>query len=345
MEMTFRVSVIVAIGIAIGAWGVTPAKAQNAAEFYKGKQIRMIIGNPPGGDYDLGGRTLARYLPKYLPGNPTIVVQNMPGASTIVAANYLYNVAPKDGTTFGSFSRNLAAQAVLGNDNVKADPRKYGWIGGSSLPSRVCVVNASAPVKTFADVFKHELIVGGSGAGSSLSIVPGVLNSVLGTKFKVVEGYKGSNDAVIAMERGETQGVCHTFSSFRNAHAELLRDGKVRILLHAEETAFPYAENVPSVYDYAKTEEQKQIMRFAFSSVEFGRPYVVPPGVPADRLAVLRKAFKDALDDPQLKAESEKQVLDMTYRPPEELEKLVAQLYAMPKDLIAQAQKLMPSVD
>jgi tripartite-type tricarboxylate transporter receptor subunit TctC len=305
----------------------------------------MIIGNPPGGDYDLGGRTLARYLPKYLPGNPTIVVQNMPGASTIVAANYLYNVAPKDGTTFGSFSRNLAAQAVLGNDNVKADPRKYGWIGGSSLPSRVCVVNASAPVKTFADVFKHELIVGGSGAGSSLSIVPGVLNSVLGTKFKVVEGYKGSNDAVIAMERGETQGVCHTFSSFRNAHAELLRDGKVRILLHAEETAFPYAENVPSVYDYAKTEEQKQIMRFAFSSVEFGRPYVVPPGVPADRLAVLRKAFKDALNDPQLKAESEKQVLDMTYRPPEELEKLVAQLYAMPKDLIAQAQKLMPSVD
>jgi tripartite-type tricarboxylate transporter receptor subunit TctC len=194
-------------------------------------------------------------------------------------------------------------------------------------------------------VFKHELIVGGSGAGSSLSIVPGVLNSVLGTKFKVVEGYKGSNDAVIAMERGETQGVCHTFSSFRNAHAELLRDGKVRILLHAEETAFPYAENVPSVYDYAKTEEQKQIMRFAFSSVEFGRPYVVPPGVPADRLAVLRKAFKDALNDPQLKAESEKQVLDMTYRPPEELEKLVAQLYAMPKDLIAQAQKLMPSVD
>jgi tripartite-type tricarboxylate transporter receptor subunit TctC len=345
MEMKFRVSVIIAAGMAVGAWGVTPATAQTAAEFYKGKQIRMIIGNPPGGDYDLGGRTLARYLPKYLPGHPTIVVQNMPGASTIVAANYLYNVAPKDGTTFGSFSRNLAAQAVLGNDNVKADPRKYGWIGGSSLPSRVCVVNASAPVKTFADVFKHELIVGGSGAGSSLSIVPGVLNSVLGTKFKVVEGYKGSNDAVIAMERGETQGVCHTFSSFRNAHAELLRDGKVRILLHAEETAFPYAENVPSVYDYAKTEEQKQIMRFAFSSVEFGRPYVVPPGVPADRLAVLRKAFKDALNDPQLKAESEKQVLDMTYRPPEELEKLVAQLYAMPKDLIAQAQKLMPSVD
>jgi tripartite-type tricarboxylate transporter receptor subunit TctC len=145
------------------------------------------------------------------------------------------------------------------------------------------------------------------------------------------------------MERGETQGICHTFSSFRNAHADLLRDGKVRIILHAEEAAFPYVKNVPSVYDYAKTEEQKQMMRFAFSSVEFGRPYVVPPGVPADRLALLRKAFKETLDDPELKAESEKQKLDMTYRPPEELEALVTQLYAMPKPLIKKAQELMPS--
>ena len=341
--MTLRVAAIVAGSVALGVLAASPAWSQSAEEFYKGKQLRLIVSNPAGGDYDLGGRTLARFMVKHLPGNPTIVVQNMPGASTIVGANHLYNVAPKDGTVFGSFSRNLAAQAVLGNENVKADPRKYGWIGGSSLPSRVCVANASAPVKTFADVFEKELIVGGSGAGSSLSIVPAVLNRVLGTKFKVVEGYKGSTDAVIAMERGETQGICHTFSSFRNAHADMLRDGRVKILLHAEEAAFPYADNIPSVYDFAKTEEQKQLMRFAFSSVEFGRPYVTPPGVPADRLAFLRKAFKDTLNDPELKAEADKLVLDMTYRPPEDLEKLVAQLYATPKDLLKQAQDLMPA--
>jgi tripartite-type tricarboxylate transporter receptor subunit TctC len=341
--MRWRVAVVVAGGLAFGSVAASPAWSQNAEAFFKGKQMRLIIGNSAGGDYDLGGRTLARFLPKYIPGNPAIVVQNMPGASTIVAANYLYNVAPKDGTVFGSFSRNLPSQAVLGNENVKADPRRYGWIGGSSLPSRVCVVNASVPAKRFEDLFQKEVIVGGSGAGSSLSIVPTVLNSVLGTRFRVVEGYKGSTDAVIAMERGETQGICHTFSSFRNAHADLLRDGKVRIILHAEEAAFPYAENVPSVYDFAKTEEQKQLMRFAFSSVEFGRPYVVPPGIPADRLSLLRKAFKAALDDPGLKAEADRQALDMTYRPPQELEALVSQLYAMPKDLIKKAQELMPS--
>ena len=322
-----------------------PAWSQSAGEFYKGKQLRLIIGNPAGGDYDLGGRTLARFLPAHLPGNPAIVVQNMPGASTIVAANHLYNVAAKDGTVFGSFSRNLASQAVLGRDTIKADPRQFGWIGGSSLPSRVCVVNASTPVKTFADVFTHEVIVGGSGAGSSLSIVPAVLNRVLGTKFRVVEGYKGSNDAVIAMERNETQGICHTFGSFQNAHAELIRDGKVRVILHAEEAAFTALPNIPSVYDFAKTEEQKQLMRFAFSSVEFGRPYVVPPGVPADRLMVLRQAFKDTLNDPALKAEAAKLSLDMTYRPPEDLVKLVSQLYDTPKDLLKQAQELMPTAD
>lgn len=323
--------------------GATTAVGQGAADFYKGKQLRLIIGNPAGGDYDLGGRTLARFMSAHIPGNPSIVVQNMPGASTIVAANHLYNVAPKDGTVFGSFSRNLASQAVLGRDTIKADPRQFNFIGGSSLPSRVCVVNASAPVKSFDDMFKTEAIVGGSGAGSSLSIVPTVLNKVLGTKFRVVEGYKGSNDAVIAMERGETHGICHTFGSFKNAHAELIRDGKVRVLLHAEEAAFTEVPNVPSVYDYAKTEAQKQLMRFAFSSVEFGRPYVAPPGVPSDRIAALRQAFKVTLDDAELKAESAKLSLDMTYRPPEDLERLVAQLYGTPRELIAQARDLMPA--
>jgi tripartite-type tricarboxylate transporter receptor subunit TctC len=333
--------VVAAITLCTLSAGV--ARSDAVSDFYQGKQVRLIIGNPPGGDYDLGGRLLARYMGRYIPGTPTIVVQNMPGASTIVAANYLYNVAPKDGMVFGSFSRNLASQGALGRETLKADPRKYGWIGASSLPARICAARASSPVKSISDLFTQELIVAGSGAGSSLSIVPTTLNRVLGTKFRVVEGYKGAADAIIALERGEVQGICHTFSLFRNTHAELIRDGKIRVLLHAEEATFPDMPEVPSVYAFAKTEEQKQMMRFIFSSVEFGRPYVAPPGVPADRLAALRSAFASAFKDRELLAEATKLKLDVTYRSPDELIGLVEKLYATPSGIIAQAQELMPT--
>jgi tripartite-type tricarboxylate transporter receptor subunit TctC len=319
------------------------AFAQNVDDFYKGKQIRLIIGNAPGGDYDLGGRVVAKYMPRYIPGTPTIVVQNMPGAASIVAANHLFNVAPKDGTVFGSFSRNVPGQAVIGNENLKADPRKYRWIGGSSLPSRVCVAGANSPVKNMKDMSEHELIVAGSGAGSSLSILPTVMNHFLNTKFKIVEGYKGAADAIIALERGEVQGLCHTYSLFSNAHAEMVTQGRARILLHAEEAAFPDDPSVPSVYALTDDEAKKQMMRFIFSSVEFGRPYVAPPGTPDARVAALRTAFAAALKDTELRTEADKLRLDMTYRPPADLEGLVAKLYATPKAQLAEAEKLMPA--
>jgi tripartite-type tricarboxylate transporter receptor subunit TctC len=319
-----------------------PAHAQSPEEFYRGKQIRLIVGNSAGGDYDLAGRLLAKYLGAHIPGNPAVVVQNMPGASTIAATNYLYNKAPRDGTVFGSFSRNIPTQAVLGQKNLEADPRRFTWLGGSSLPSRVCVVTASSPVKTVADLFDRELIVGGSGAGSSLSIVPTTLNKVLGTKFKVVEGYAGANAAILALERGEVDGMCHTYSLFRSSHASLIKEGKVRVLFHAEEAPFPDDPSVLSIFAYAKTDRQKQLLRFIFSSVEFGRPYVAPPGIPEDRAAVLRKAFAAALNDPTLRAEAERSKMDMTYRAPDELMKLVQALYATPRELIAEAEEMMP---
>jgi tripartite-type tricarboxylate transporter receptor subunit TctC len=311
-------------------------------KFYRGKQIRLIIGNPAGGDYDLGGRLLAKYLGAHIPGSPSVVVQNMPGASTIAATNYLYNKAPRDGTVFGSFSRNIPTQAVLGQKNLEADPRRFTWIGGSSLPSRVCVASSSSPVKTAADLFERELIVAGSGAGSSLSIVPTSLNKVLGAKFKVVEGYAGSSAGILALERGEVDGICHTYSLFRSSHASLIKEGKVRVLFHAEEAAFPDDPNVPSIFVHAKTDRQKQLLRFIFSSVEFGRPYVAPPEIPEDRAAALRKAFAAALKDPGLIAEAERAKMDMTYRSPDELMKLVQALYATPRELVAEAEEMMP---
>jgi tripartite-type tricarboxylate transporter receptor subunit TctC len=336
----------VASALLLGAaliFQLSPAAAQSVANFYKDKQVRIIIGNAAGGDYDIGGRLLARHLSAHIPGNPTVIVQNMPGASTVAATNYLYNKAPRDGTVFGSFSRNIASQAVIGKMNIEADVRKFNWIGGSSLPGRVCMVSSKSGVTSAKDVFTREVIMAGSGPGSSLSIVPIALNNVLGTKFKLVEGYQGSAAAMLALERGEVEGICHTHGVFQSHHSQMVKEGKLKIILHVEDTPFEEDPSVPSIYEFAKTEKQKQMLRFLFSSTEFGRPYVAPPEVPAERVAALRKAFADTLKDPALIEEAKKMSVDMTYRPAEELEKLVAALYATPKETIEELEKIVPA--
>lgn len=324
--------------VALGA-GALPA---SAADFYQGKEIRLVAGFPPGNDYDLGARLLAKYLPKYIPGQPTIIVQNMPQAASVAAANYLYAQAPRDGTVIGSFSRNIVNDALTGESHVTVDPRRFAWLGATSHPARVCVRSATAPVKTPADLFGHEFIVGAAGATSSLAIVPTVLNKVLGTKFKIVEGYQGMGDAMLAVQRGETQGVCASYAQFRIAD-QLIKDGKFIFLLRAEETPIAEIPDVPSIFDYAKTDEQRQLMRFVFSSTEFGRPYVLPPGVPRERVDIMRKAVAAAVRDPQLVAEAAAMKLDMSYAPPERLEKLVAKLYQTPAALVATIKTILPN--
>jgi len=317
-----------------------PASAEPAADFYRGRQLRLIVGHPVGADYDIGARLLAKYLTPRIPGQPGIIVQNMPGAGSIIAANYLASQASRDGTVFGSFSRNFPSQALMGQARIKADPRRYNYLGATSLPSRVCVTWHAARVKTLAEVFEHELIVGSS-AGSSLSIIPTVLNHVLSTKFRIVEGYKGPPDVLIAMERGEVEGMCSSYAQFR-AQENLIRDGKMRILLRAEEAPVPELAQVPSVYDYAKTEDQRRFMRFVFSTTEFGRPYVMPPEVPPERVAAVRKAVAEAVRDPELISEASRMKLDMSFTAPEHLEQLLARLYETPPAMIEAVKKLVP---
>jgi tripartite-type tricarboxylate transporter receptor subunit TctC len=319
------------------------AHAQAAQDFYKNKQIRMIIGHPVGNDYDLAGRFLARYLAKHIPGEPTIVVQNMPAAASIAAANFLYAQAPRDGTVFGSFSRNIPSQALMGQMNVEVDPRRFNWLGATSHPARVCVRWVTAPVQSRADLFTQEFIVGGAGAGSALNILPTVFNHVLGTRFRIVQGYKGTTDTVLAMERGEVQGACASYGQFR-IYEQLIRDGKLVFLLRAEEEPIAEIPDVPSIFDYAKTDEQRALMRFIFSSTEFGRPYVLPPEVPQERVEAMRKAFADTLEDPALVGEAARMKMDMTYRSPERLERLVATLYETPPALIETVRKLVPNL-
>ena len=304
----------------------------------------MIVGHPVGNDYDLGGRFLAKYLTKHISGNPLIVVSNMPAASSVAAANFLYSQAPRDGTVFGSFSRNIPSQALMRQANLDIDPRRYNWIGGTALPGRVCAAWHTAKVRTPADLLTTELIVGGGGSGSSLSILPTVFNHVLGTKFRLVEGYKGTNDTVIAMERGEVEGVCATYAQFR-VHEQRAQArascGSSCVPRNRRSRRVP---EVPSIYDLAKTEEQRQLMRFVFSSVEFGRPYVLPPDSPPALVALMRKAFADAVNDPELVAEAERLKLDMTFRPADDLVKLVDNLYKTPPSIIDTVRKLVPNI-
>src|SRR5438128_2337872 len=333
----------VALGVAFGmAMSVHGQDAQDS--FYRNKQVRLIVGHPVGNDHDVGGRLLARHLAKHIPGRPTVVVQNMTAAASVAAANYVYAQAPRDGTVFGTFSRNVPSQAMMGQPNIEADPRRFHWLGATSFPARICTASAATPVKTPADVFTHELIVGGSGAASTLSVVPTVLNHVLGTKFKIIEGYKAAQDVLLAIERGELQGVCSSYSQFRS-YDRLFREGKLRILFRIEEAALPDRPDVPTIFEQAKTDEQRQLMRFVFSSVEFGRPYVFPPDVPKERVEIMRAAIAGAARDPELIAEAEKMKLDMAYRAPEHLERLVANLYQTSPAIVEAVKKLVPNLD
>jgi tripartite-type tricarboxylate transporter receptor subunit TctC len=296
------------------------ARAEAVEEFYRGKQVRLIVGNAVGADYDLGARLLARHLVRHLPGNPAIVVQNMPGAASLGAANFIAGVAPKDGTVFGSVSRNLPSQAVIGRAALKVDPRSRA-----------------------NDLFTRDLVVGGIGSGSTQSMVPTALQRLLGMRFKVVEGYKGNADALVALERGEIEGLCSGLSPLRTTHTSLLKEGRIRLLLHSGTTPLSEAPDVPSFHDFARSDKSRQMLRFLFSNDDFGRPYFAPPGISTDRLLALRTGFAAALKDPVLMAEAVRSQLDMTYRPPEALEAFVKELHATPPDVLRDIQEIVPS--
>ncbi len=318
------------------------ARAQDTTAFFKDRNIRIVIGHALGGDYDLGTRLLARHLPKHLPGAPTFVVQNMTGAASVVAANFLFEAAPRDGSLIGSFSRNLPVAKVRGLRNLKAEMTAFNWLGSFSKPGRLCLAAARSPVRSAADLNRQELLVGGTGAGSMVTIIPRVLKNLMGLQFKLVEGYKGLADITLAVERGELDGMCIPSDFITTSHADLLRDGKLRVLFSTEETPLREFPDAPSIYDQAKDEAEKQMMRLMFSGAEFGRPYMYPPGVPAPLVAAMRKAFAAVANDEAMKAEAAKAKLDVSFTAHDELEKNLAALAQTPREILERADRLMP---
>ena len=321
----------------------TAAHAQPDDEFFRGKQIRFVLGAAPGQDYDVWARFLARHLPRHIPGAPSFVVQNMPGAGHMRAANWLYNVAPRDGTVWGSVSRNIPAVGLQQLSGVQFDPLKFNWIGSPELTNRGCFAMTKNPrVKSAADLFAHELVVGGTGAGSTVTETPKLLRGLLGMKFRMVEGYVKPQDAQYAMETGELDGFCATVQSFRNFRPDWIKTGTARVLFTLEQEPVPWT-GAPTIYQFVKTDEQRKTLEYFSSSIEYGRPLLLPPEVPAERVRLLRRAFEATVNDPAFREEAQKLGMEITLRTGEQLEALIRTAKETSPEIIERITKIIQS--
>jgi tripartite-type tricarboxylate transporter receptor subunit TctC len=318
-----------------------PARAEDSiAEFYRGRTVNVIVGYSAGGGYDTYTRILARHLGKHIPGNPTIVVQNMPGAGSLKLANYLYNVAPKDGATIGIFSRGMAMEPLIGMSNTQFDSSKFAWLGSGTSEVSVFVVWHAAPIKTFQDMLEKPFTVGGEGSGSDPDIYALLLKNAFGAKLKLISGYPGTAEVAIALERGEVDSrASWSWSSLKTLKPDWIRDKKVIFPVQLNLTRGKELPDVPLILQFAKTEAQRQMLKLVLTRQEMARPYAAPPGVPEERKAALRKAFDVTWADPELLAEMKARGQEVNPVSGADLDKLVAELYATPKDVVAETRK------
>jgi len=315
------------------------ASEAEVAAFYKDKRIEFIIGSSAGGTYDQWARMIARHMDRHIPGKPSFIPKNMPGAGQILATNHLFNLAPKDGTAIGIFSRNIPTQALLKHPSVKFTTADFNWIGSPELTNRVCVARKGAKVQKAEDLFKYELIVGGAGIGTTVTNTPVVLKGVLGMNFRLVDGYKGAPDVMLAIERGEVEGICQTVSGIDSSKADWRERGDLIPLFTLELKPVPEL-GVPSIYEFVKTPEQRQKLAFFFSSTELGRPIAAPPGVPAERVIALRRAFDATMKDSAFIEEAKKMGLEITAITGEELTEIVAGLAKTPQGIVDEIQAI-----
>ena len=315
----------------------TSVRAQSVEEFYKGKSVNMLIGFSVGGGYDLYGRHLARHIGKHIPGNPTVVPQNMSGAGSLRAANFIYSAAPKDGTAFGTFARTTGINPLL-ESGATFDGTKFTWLGSVTDDVSTCVTWHTSPVKTWKDFLEKPTTLGGQGPSSEPDIFARLYKNVFGAPVKLVAGYPGTNEIMLAMERGEVEGLCGlSWSTIKGRHTQWLRDKKINIIVQASFKLLPELTGVPLVLHQTTDIEKLQILRLFLGAQEMARPFAAPPGIPEDRKAALIAAFEATMKDPEFLAEAEKMNLDVNPVSAKELDQLLAEAYATPKDVLRKA--------
>jgi len=317
----------------------SPVQSQTLEQFYKGKNINLIIGYSAGGGYDTYARLLARHLGKHIPGNPTIVPQNMTGAGSLRAAAYIYSAAPKDGTAIGTFARGMAIYPLI-TGGTEFDGRKFNWLGSMTQDTSLCISSTKSSIHTLQDMIDKPSNMGGEGPGADPDIFASMYKNVFQSKLKLVTGYHGTADIMLAIQRGELDGLCGiSWSTMKASYAQYLKDNQVRILVQAARSKNADLSNIPLITDIAKTDEQKQTLALLIDPQEMARPFAAPPDIPADRADALRKAFDATMKDADFIAEAKKLNIEIAPVSAERLDSLVKKLYQTPPTIVEAARK------
>ena len=327
-----------AVLLAALAFSADAAQAQSVEEFYKGRNVSMMIGFSAGSGYDIYARLLARYMGRYIPGRPNIVAQNLPGAGSLRAAQYVASVAPKDGSVLGTMSRSLPVEPLIGD--AKFDGRAFTWIGNIANNNSLCATWHDSSVKTWQDAMTKPFVLGGEGPGADLDNFALILKNMFGAKVKLVSGYPGGTEVNLAVERRELDGRCGwSWDSIKSTRPDWIRDKKINlIVVFALERVAGIGSDVPLILDKATSDEQRQILRVHLAGQAFGRPFFAAQGIPEDRKAVLRAAFDATMKDPEFVAEAEKLRLEVSPMTGAEIERVLGEVYALPKELIDKAR-------
>lgn len=336
-------SFVAVSALAIGmAAGTSEVRADAVADFYKGKQVTSYVGYPPGGGYDIYGRLVSKAIVKYIPGHPGIVNMNMPGASTLTLANHLWNVAPKDGTAYGIINPSQLFDPILRHDsNVRFNPAELTLIGNATNTAQVFVAWHTSGVTSIADLKQKELILGSPGKSGDVYTSSLALKNVLGLKLRIISGYPGTPELMMALERGELSGRLWNYDSLIATKPDWIKDGTIRILAQLSQQKHPDLPNVPLATDFAANEDDKKVLQVISYSTELSRPFVAPPGIPADRVKALRDAFMAAMKDPEFIAEANKLQLGVSPTSGAEMERILKEAYALPPAMVQKVRNAL----
>ena len=331
---------VVVAAAALALCGVSrSASAQSVEDFYKGKTVTIMIGYGPGGTDDVWARLIAKYMGEHIPGKPTVVATNVPGAGSLLLANQVYNTQPKDGTVIGLINRGVPFEPLLGGIGTRFDPMKFNYVGSPDRDTPACAIRVDAPVQAMQELLTKEYIVGATGSGSDSQLYPEVLANMLGVKMKIVQGYPGSRDILLATERGEVQGGCVSYDTI--VRDVMFREKRTRILFQAALKPDDRMPDVPMIHDLATSDQQRQSLDLFLQRTLVGRPFVMAPGVPAARVEAIRNAFLAALKDPGLAADARVAGVNIHYVSPEELTKIISESYASPAAVVASVKKAL----